>query len=175
MFTFRRIKLEELELIYRWRISHHVNQFMATDMAPDYERHVYWYKNKVDPTMYWMVCYQQKPIGVINLADYVPRHRRTSFGYYIGDKDEWLKGPWVLPEFYNYVFNNRGIDKITAEVLLENENMWKIHLRHGYEWVGTAKHHIYKNEKWHDVVILELLKDKWRAQGYNDRIGEFKF
>ena len=174
MFTFRKIRTEDYELIFKWRISHAVNQFMATDMPPDYQRHV-WFFEKADPAMYWLVCDGKKPIGVINLADYVPRHRRTSFGFYIGDTEEWLKGPWVLPEFYNYVFNNRGIDKIMAEVLMINTNMIEIHYRHGYDNVGIQRHHVYKNETWHDCVLLELRKDKWREQGFNESIGEFKF
>ena len=175
MFTFRKIRTDELELIFKWRISHAVNQYMATDMQPDFDRHVWWFTNKVDHSLYWMVCHGKTPIGVINLADYAPRHRRTSFGFYIGEESEWLKGPWVLPEFYNYIFNNRGIDKITAEVLMTNTNMIEIHYKHGYRNVGILQKHIYKNEKWYDVLLLELHKDKWREEGYNDRIGEFKF
>jgi L-amino acid N-acyltransferase YncA len=62
-----------------------------------------------------------------------------------------------------------------AEVLMINTNMIEIHYRHGYDNVGIQRHHVYKNETWHDCVLLELRKDKWREQGFNESIGEFKF
>jgi RimJ/RimL family protein N-acetyltransferase len=147
---------------------------MVTDVQPDKQQQIYWF-DKIDKFMHWVIYYGNKPIGLINLADYNPRHRNSSFGFYIGEHEDWPKGPFVLPYFYNHVFNNKGIDKIIAEVFAENKNVIEIHKRHGYRVVGTLERHVLKNGMHHDIVVMELHKHVWRKKGRADLVAEFTF
>jgi RimJ/RimL family protein N-acetyltransferase len=116
---------------------------------------------------------EDKPIGLINLADLDLKNLRTSFGFYIGDREYWNIGGMVLPYFYNYVFDNFPVNKIMAEVFKDNENIIKIHYLHGFCYIGTLRNHIYKNHKQHDIIALELYRDLWETGRFRPYQAKF--
>jgi RimJ/RimL family protein N-acetyltransferase len=137
---------------------------MNSDVVPDYDAQLYWFNKLPQPILYWVIHYDDKPIGLINLADINLQHRRTSFGFYIGEDEYWYLGGFVLPYFYNFVFSTFPVNKIMAEVFADNKNVWRIHLRHGYRKIGMMDEHIYKNGEYHSMYMLELLKSDWEQK-----------
>jgi RimJ/RimL family protein N-acetyltransferase len=147
---------------------------MYSDIIPDYENQLRWF-NKIDLNYYWVIEIDSTPIGVINLADIDFKNTHTSFGYYIGEQEYRFLGGMILPYFYNYIFDRFPINKIIAEVFAENEDVISIHLSHGYRRVGTLSEHVYKNEKYHDIKLLELKRKTWenltRYKGLVAKLG----
>ena len=64
-----------------------------------------------------------------------------------------------------------NLNKIFANCFIENENMIKILRIHGFRDVGVHKQHYYKNDSFHDVLMMELLADDWKIK--NDIFGRF--
>ena len=52
-------------------------------------------------------------------------------------------------------------NKLVSEVLAFNEIIIKIHQRFGSKIEGTLRQHIFKNGKYHDVIVLGILKEEW--------------
>jgi UDP-4-amino-4,6-dideoxy-N-acetyl-beta-L-altrosamine N-acetyltransferase len=174
MFTFRRLRREDLELVLKWRFSPHVTRYMNTDIVPDIHSQINWFNKLPHPILYWIVVFDDLPIGLINLSDVNYMHGRTSFGYYIGEREYWHLGGLVLPYFYNYVFATFPIHKIVAEVFYLNP-IWRMHLTHGYRLVGTFLDHVYKNNEYHSVSVLELHKADWeRNTKWNKFVCKFE-
>lgn len=174
MLSFRRLQRGHLAQVLAWRSSPHVTRYMNTDIVPSYQDQVRWFE-KLDPCYYWVIYSEERPIGLINLADLDFRNCRTSFGFYIGDRDYWPIGGFVLPYFYNHVFERFPVNKIIAEVFSENEHVIRIHQKHGYRTVGTFTSHIYKNDRFHDITVLELFKKTWQDNVKMQRYSaEFK-
>jgi RimJ/RimL family protein N-acetyltransferase len=62
-----------------------------------------------------------------------------------------------------FVFTETAIEKMMAEVLVENLVSQRWVERLGYRHYGIARHHILRDSDWHDVWLAELLKRDWQA------------
>ncbi|MBF0594170.1 MAG: UDP-4-amino-4,6-dideoxy-N-acetyl-beta-L-altrosamine N-acetyltransferase [Candidatus Omnitrophica bacterium] len=172
MISFVDLQQEHLELVMGWRLKPEVSQFMFTDIECDLEKQRQWFARIVrDRTCrYWVVRFQGLPIGVVNLAGIDPVHRRCTAGYYIGESAYRNIGAMIPPYVYNHVFRDMGFRKIYGEVIAGNGNVLKMHALHGFREVGVYHEHVYKDGRFHDVVLIELLAEDWlkqkRYQGY---------
>jgi RimJ/RimL family protein N-acetyltransferase len=147
---------------------------MKTDICPDLLEQIEWFDRKPH-NFYWVIHFGDKPIGLINLADMQPQHRRTGFGFYIGEHDRCHLGGMVLPYFYNYVFNSTCFERIYAEVFGSNSGVYCIHMIHGFDVAGRFHNHIYKNGIPHHVNVMVLEKQKWLANSrYSTFTAEFE-
>jgi UDP-4-amino-4,6-dideoxy-N-acetyl-beta-L-altrosamine N-acetyltransferase len=176
MIKFIKVREEHLEQILKWRTDPDVNRFMLTDVEYNMEYQRNWFdKISADETKkYWMVNMGNKNIGLINLEDLDWQNRRVSWGYYIGDMESRGVGGTIPPYLYNYIFNIMHLHKVWGWVM-EGNDIFKLHEIHGYRIVGTMKDHVYKNNKWHDVHVLEMLRDAWASQRrYQGYVAEFE-
>lgn len=172
MIRFTPLKEEHLSTVMAWRAQPEVARYMFTDFKPDLEQQRRWFKkiSGDDTYRYWVILYQDVPVGVVNLAAIDERNRRCTAGYYIGELDYRSVGAMVPPYLYNHVFRGMGFNKIYGEVLGGNEQILKIHHQHGFREVGVYRDHVWKDGAFHDVILIELLADVWlkqkRYQGY---------
>ncbi|WP_111976537.1 UDP-4-amino-4,6-dideoxy-N-acetyl-beta-L-altrosamine N-acetyltransferase [Algibacillus agarilyticus] len=163
MFEFKRLDRAHLSLVLAWRLSSAVSEFMFSDISPDPQLQLAWFENLKQRTdvNYWVIYYQQSPIGVISQNDISREHKRCSWGFYIGDQACKNLGGLVPPYFYNFVFLDPSINKITAEVMSNNTQVVKLHKLHGYREVGVWQEHIYKKGNVYDVHLMELHREDW--------------
>lgn len=166
MITFRKMTLDDQQMVMQWRTMPEVSQYMVTDVAPELDKQIVWF-NKVssDPScLYLIIKYNDVPIGVINLACIDEINRRCTAGYYIGELTYRSVGAIIPAYIYNYVFCSLKLNKIYGEVLEENAGVMRLHTMYGYETVGVLRQHVFKNNKFHNVVMMELLSDVWEKQ-----------
>ncbi|WP_454053772.1 UDP-4-amino-4,6-dideoxy-N-acetyl-beta-L-altrosamine N-acetyltransferase [Clostridium sp. Marseille-Q7071] len=163
----RKILKEDLMLIAIWRMSEEVTKYMYTDPILNYETQLKWLKNiEANPfARYWVISYDDKPIGVLSITSIDMINKRCSWAYYIGDTSLRGKGIGKILEcnIYDYVFEVLNLNKLCCEVLEFNEKVIEIHKKYGSEVEGVLKEHIIKNGKPHNVVVMGITKDKWKA------------
>jgi hypothetical protein len=150
---------------------------MLTDVVGDLESQRRWFSLiQSDPSVrYWMILWNERPIGVINLADINFFHRRTTAGYYIGELDYRQLGAVVPPYLYNYVFQQMKLGKIFGEVVSTNTAVLRMHRSHGYREVGTLLRHVIKHGSALDIVLVELMAETWLSQPkYARYVAEFE-
>jgi len=163
MIRFAKLEEKHLELVMSWRANPEVAKHMFTDIEQDIEKQRTWF-HKIsldDSYRYWVILYNEIPIGLVNLAEIDWKNRRCTAGYYIGDMSYRSLGGVIPPYLYNYVFKVLKFKKIYGEVIAENANILKIHELHGYRQVGVCKEHVLKDGHFHDVIFIELLADSW--------------
>jgi UDP-4-amino-4,6-dideoxy-N-acetyl-beta-L-altrosamine N-acetyltransferase len=166
MIRFNRLLEEHLEMVLNWRVKPEVSQYMLTDVDYDIEEQYKWF-NRIssdESLRYWLISYQNVPIGLINLAAIDRINFRCTAGYYIGALEYRQLGAMIPPYLYNYVFNEMKFRKIYGEVVAGNEKVLKMHEIHGFRQVGIYRDHILKNGRFHDVVLIELLSESWLKQ-----------
>jgi UDP-4-amino-4,6-dideoxy-N-acetyl-beta-L-altrosamine N-acetyltransferase len=176
MFKFHPFDKKYIDIVYEWRRDRETSQYMFSDIENDYKKHVEWFNNisKNKSCKYWIIKTNEVPIGLINLASIDEKNRRLNAGYYIGEKQYRILGALPLPYVYNYVFKTMKFRKIYGEVISSNNNILKIHEMHGYDKIGVYKDHIKKDDTYHDVVIVELLSEKWlNIKKYKDYVADF--
>jgi UDP-4-amino-4,6-dideoxy-N-acetyl-beta-L-altrosamine N-acetyltransferase len=138
---------------------------MYTDHLISQEEHDRWFAGAVTDTSrrYWIIELDGTPVGLANLADHSPAHRRTAWAYYLADPSVRGKGIGAYVEFFviEHVFGELGLNKLCCEVLVENEAVWKMHEAFGFQREGLLRRHIWKDGAATDVVVLGLLADEW--------------
>lgn len=165
--SLRKIKEYDLPLILRWRMMPEVTRYMYTAPVITYEDQQKWFARLQhdSTTAYWLITYENRPIGVLNLYDIDHVHSRCSWAYYIGEMGIRGKGIASILEcnVYDFVFFNMKLNKLWCEVLSFNDKVVEIHKRFGSKVEGVLREHIVKNGKKYDVVRMSILKDEWLA------------
>lgn len=169
MLRFRRMKERHLEIVMRWRVQPDVARYMLTDIEFNLENQRKWFRKikRSSAAEYWIIESDSIPIGVLNLAAIDHHNRRASWGFYIGEAQYRSLGGLVPAYFYNYIFARADLNlrKLVGEVLDGNENIMKLHDLFGYRRVGVFRNHVFKNNRFHDVQIVELLREDWVVHG----------
>ncbi len=160
---FIRLKEEHLEQVMYWRTQSWVTEYMFTDLAPDIEQQREWFARiQKDPSQqYWILSVKDRLVGLVSINDMSRVHQRCSWAFYIGEKDVSMLGMLLAPYVYQYVFEVLNLNKITGEVMEDNQAVRKMHLSYGCREAGCQRQHIYKYGRFHNVYTYELLKDEW--------------
>ena len=165
MICLRPILEGELEMIMHWRMLPNITKFMYSDPVLTLETQLEWFqKSKYDTgNIHFMIEYDNKPVGILNITDIDRSHQRCEWGYYIAAKEkpslkQILALEWNL---YDYVFYTLGLNKVCGEVFAFNKAVIRMHQMCGSTIEGTRKNHIYKNGQFYDVVEMGICKDDW--------------
>jgi len=169
MIKFIKLREEHLEQVLNWRTREDVTRYMNTDIDYDMAEQRLWFErvSRLETEKYWIISIKGKDVGLISLNDIDYINKRTSWGYYIGEEKERMYGAVIPLYLYHYVFMQLKLHKITAEVMSENKNVIKLNKVHGCRKVGILYDHVYKNGKFHDIVLMELLKEDWEKNKRN--------
>ena len=148
-----------------WRNQPEVARWMYSDDEISPEAHARWFESAlVDPARrYWIIELEGEPVGLANLADISPVHRKCAWAYYLASPAVRGKGVGAFVEFWviEHVFDVMGLNKLCCEVLAENEAVWKLHESFGFVREALFRHHVWKGGEPQDVVGLGLLAADW--------------
>ena len=171
MLKYISLKEEHAKLIFKWRMMSHITKFMLTDIEEDFENHKRWLNSVTtnERCKYWLISFEGKYIGLVDLSEIDYVNKRCTVGYYIGEKEFVGLGALFLPPVYDYVFYELKLNKIYGEVLDGNNLILGIHKYHGWSNVGVYKNHVIKSGKYFDVHLVELLSTEWK--NYRTRKG----
>ena len=164
MLKFVKLKKQHLQLVLDWRTSPEITRLMSTDIEYNLENQKAWFKKiSIDNTCkYWVIEYKQKLVGVISLHNIDYHHGSCYGGYYIGDLNYRAKLGGLIPLLLlKYVFSTENLNKHIADVFTDNKKVLDLYKSYGYREVGVLRRHIRKNNKWHDMTLLEFTSEHW--------------
>lgn len=161
----RKVQESDLEKIRKWRMDPNVTKYMYSDPVLTSEMQRNWFEkvNADKSCKYWVISFDSKDIGLLNITNIDNQNKRCEWAYYIADTSLRGKGIGRLLEcnIYDYVFDNLEMNKLCCEVFCFNEKVIAIHEKFGSEVEGTRKQHICKNGKFYDIVEMAILREKW--------------
>ena len=104
-------------------------------------------------------------IGCVGLHNIDWVHRSANLGIIIGETYFWGKGygrkVWnMITEYGLFVLN---LHRIYADVMVENVASIKSAKASGFKEEGVIRDKYYKNGKYHNVVMLSVLKDDFEG------------
>ncbi|OFS19729.1 MULTISPECIES: UDP-4-amino-4,6-dideoxy-N-acetyl-beta-L-altrosamine N-acetyltransferase [Clostridium] len=163
----RKIREDDLQKIIKWRMLPEVTKYMYTDPVLDLEKQKIWF-NKIQNSsndLYWIIEIDNTDIGIISISDIDRINKKCIWAYYIGDMSFRGRGIARALEcnIYDYVFEVLKMNKLCLEVLEFNDKVISIHKKFGSEVEGILKQHICKNNKFYNVVVMGIIRDKWNA------------
>lgn len=99
-------------------------------------------------------------VGAIGMSFSTDIYRTTAeIGYWLGSPF-WNQGiiSKAIEMMVTYTFDNYPIHKICAEVFADNIGSQKALEKNGFILEGTLKDHIYKHNKYHDILLYGLCR-----------------
>lgn len=158
--------------VMEWRSNPELGRFMYTDLqGSTLTSQLSWFRgvSQRSDSEYWIIEFEDTPVGVANLADKRTEHARTDWAFYLGSTNVRGKGVGSKVELavIHYVFVHLRLKKLACQVLSSNPSVVQLHQKFGFEVEGVLKRHFLRHDEWHDVVLLALSDTEARKRGYD--------
>lgn len=164
--NLRALEPEDLEFLYQiendesfWEISHTQKPFSRYMLKQYLESaHLDIYETKqlrfiIEETA------TKKQVGMIDLFDYNPQHKRAGVGILI-HPDFQKKGfaSEALSLLINYSFSQLQLHQLYANITSDNRQSISLFKKHNFFQVGIKKDWILSKGKFKDEVLFQLIK-----------------
>jgi RimJ/RimL family protein N-acetyltransferase len=118
-----------------------------------------------DDIVWTVLDENESVIGVsgIHRIDWVNRSGRT--GTVIGERSVWRKGygAEVMSTRTKWAFEELGLHRLQSECYVENVASRRCLEKAGYQLIGTARQRMWRNGRWHDLLLFDILAEDWLA------------
>ena len=157
-------------LLVKWRNQDLVSFFSSSPLT--LESHLQWYEQVVtDATQHFYVIVRTQPngtfdcIGSIGLKDSNLIHRRAEYGrfliapFYRGEG----YGRLALLSLLDIAFGTLDLNRVYGYILASSRRGLTVALSAGFLIEGTFHQHVYKDDKYFDVISVGITVDTWRG------------
>jgi len=158
---------EMLPVYVQWFSDTEVTRYMGRPFPPTLAQEHEWFERvtKSDTDLLWAIMAEDRHIGSTGIHDIQWRSRRAITGNLIGDKSAWGKGygSEAVRLRTRYAFQELGLEKLETEVFMENAGSRRCLEKSGYRQYGVRRRHEFRDGRWHDFWIADILRDEWVA------------
>jgi RimJ/RimL family protein N-acetyltransferase len=113
----------------------------------------------------WSILREGRHIGSTGLEGIDWRNRHATSGIWIGDTSEHGKGygKEAMRLRTAYAFNELGLEKVMTQVFADNIASIRALERAGYRQCGMRRRHVFRDGRWLDQWLGEVLREEWQA------------
>ncbi len=116
--------------------------------------------------VWWVIEAEGKCIGAsgIHRIDWINSNATT--GTVIGDKTCWRKGyaSEAMALRTEYAFRQLNLHKLKSFAFMENEGSKRALQKAGYRQIGVHREEQWRDGRWHDQWVSEVLRAEWEKQ-----------
>jgi len=165
MLKFRKLSAHDLELLRRWRMSPSVTKYLLTDPTITEEEQKTWFKNVKDGNRYrcWIANYDGADIGFVTLSKIDWDNYNADPGMYICE-EKYIGVGLAKPMMHSllrYAFEIMDMRKVFGPILVSNASAVAAYIKAGFKIEGYFRDHVYKNDIFHDVVMVAITSYDW--------------
>jgi len=170
MVRLRAIEPSDLDILYDWE-NDPENWIVSNTNAP-FSRHVlqkYIESAQTDifeaKQLRLMIdrmepsAEESETVGVIDLFDFDPSHRRAGVGILIAKKEDRMEGlaTEALSILIGYAFESLHLHQLYCNVTEDNQASLKLFKKFNFQIIGIKKDWIRKKNEWMDVYLFQRL------------------
>lgn len=113
----------------------------------------------------WAIDRERTIVGLSGIHGIEWTHLRGTTGTIIGDRRHWGKGVGreSMRLRTRYAFTQLPLHKLCSSYLDGNEASRRAQLTAGYREVGRRRKHSWRNGRWQDEVLTEILREDWES------------
>jgi RimJ/RimL family protein N-acetyltransferase len=182
MLQGKRIRLRSLEIndakiSVKWRGNQNIRKpHMGFPFPVSLSQEEHWIeeinKNSGKDRLYLAIelLKNKKFIGILNIREINWINGTCKFGAML-DEPYWGKGYFkeAMSIFFPYVFYELNLRKLIGEALSHNTASIQACEKMGFVRRGVLPKHIFQDNRYHDMVIMDLLRDDYQKIGSNKK------
>ncbi|NVJ88932.1 MAG: GNAT family N-acetyltransferase [Flavobacteriaceae bacterium] len=164
--TLRALEAEDLNFLFSiennenfWEVSHTQTPFSKYVLKLYLENsHLDIYETK-QLRLVIVENISEKAIGLIDLFDFNPQHKRAGIGILI-EQNHRKKGyaSEALASLIQYTFTHLDLHQLYCNILVDNIESIGLFKKHNFSKIGVKKDWIYNNKTFKDEVLFQLIK-----------------
>lgn len=169
--TLRPVKRADISDFLKWFNDPEVTQYLAmylpmTEMAE--EKWIEELGAKANTDVHFVIEAIEgggsRAIGSIGLQGISPKDRFATFGIAIGEKDYWSRGYGTEAArlIIRYGFDQLNLHRISSTAYAFNERSLRLHRKVGFREEGRQREALFKNGRYHDLVMFGILREDWK-------------
>lgn len=161
--TYRKITVEDTEMVLKWRNSDAVRANFIYQPIITVEEHLQWLKNKVDrgKVIQFIMCEKTTgcPIGSVYLRDINYQTRKAEYGIFIGEESARGKGygSEIARAMIRFSFENLSLHKLSLRVLEKNVQAIKSYESAGFKIEGKMIDEVFINQKYENLIFMAII------------------
>ena len=163
--TLRPGRESDAENFVRWFADMEVTRFLNRRMAITLQEELDFLKRigESKDDVWWVIEAADRPIGATGVHGINWLDANGTTGILIGEKSMWGKGyaTEAMGLRTRYAFRELNLHKLMTEVDAENDASRKALERNGYRTVGIRREQTFRDGKWHDRWLGEVLRADW--------------
>lgn len=172
----RALEIDDYKTSIQWRKDNRIWNMLGGPkyfVSEAYEKK--WVENTIfslkDVKLAICLLENDKYIGNVYMTDINEINRSCHSHILIGEKDCWGKGyaREALIKALEFMFNERNIHRIQANVLENNIQSLKMHKKCGYKIEGLLRDAVFKSGRYQNQYVLSILKEDFEMQVVNNR------
>lgn len=103
----------------------------------------------------------KKPIGMIDLFNFNPQHKRAGIGILINPKEQ-QKGfaSEALQILINYSFSFLQLHQLYANITVDNKKSLQLFTKHNFKQIGIKKDWLFSLNTYKDEILFQLINEK---------------
>ncbi len=162
-------KEEHLDNFVRWFNDPEVVRWLAHNMPVSRMQEEKWFERMAesDRDIVWAVYDENdRHIGVTGIHRIDWKDRSAVTGTVIGEKDAWGQGYGsdVMRTRTRWAFEELGLHRLESECFAENMASIRCLEKVGYRRIGIARKKHWRNGRWHDCILWEILEEDYFGQ-----------
>lgn len=165
------VQREYLPKYVEWLNDWEVAQFLMPGiLAPfNLDDETEWYENRHKKEGNYLFAIltltEKKLIGNCGLHNADLKNRSATFGIVIGEKEYWSKGYGTdaTRTLLRFGFSELGLNRVELEVYDFNPRAMRAYEKAGFRRDGMHRQGLYRNGKFHDEIIMCILREEWDA------------
>lgn len=113
----------------------------------------------------YMIEYKEtkKTVGIVSLINIDYKNRSAECIIDIGSKDMWGKGIGTdaMSLILEFAFSELNLHRVYLQVFDFNKRAINLYEKIGFTHDGKFREALYRTGKWHDIVIMSILKNEY--------------
>lgn len=162
----RRLREDDIEMVRMWRMHPEITKYMYTDPVISAEDQRRWYKRiNESEDVYWIIEQEGVPVGLASLVEWDKNNNIVMGNSYIVErnKDTLKLAVNLQINMFYYAFEIMKVNKVYGEIMAENVGVLRSLELCGSKQEGVLREKVYKNGKYHDIVMHGIIRSDWEA------------
>ena len=165
-YLLRKPEPKDAEQLVRFRNDREVSRWLG-GFAPGYSTQdfVDWIEShrlKADEVLWVIADRNDSCVGHVGLYEIDYRAGVCEFAICIGKKALWGKGlgQTVTSAVLDFAFEQLNMHRVEIEALSDNKQALTLYERHGFVLEGCRREAQYKEGRYHDIVIMAIMRSE---------------